>query len=588
MKASEKPLKFLIMEGKVKIPFFQRAYVWNLENWQMILDELLRETNGTNNFLGAIILKQVPSSSGEAKQLEVIDGQQRLTTLSILIKALYDVLPDNIKRNCENDIMGILRYKKDYTSESYELRIEHSYIDSKYYKDVIEGNVNIEGINEDSHLILQCYKFFVEKLKELEPNKLSELVNRLLNPENKMLVVIDLDEKDDEQVIFDALNTAGVRLTIADIVKNAIFKKAVELSSKEEAIKLYKDKWEKTFLRDEEISEFWKAERKTGRLKRNNIEILLHSIGVIEGFYDPDKHSIPELSSLYKSKLKEVKTLKELEDFMKKIIEYANIYREKIILIDDSDTFSFDNYIKRLIHIIEELEFSTFYPFILYVMYNHHSDLDKMKELLFKLEKFVIRNMILKIESTKNYSKLCKQFIQRNSSLDSKLSELSKPDIDPGLCSLSNKEAKLLLFWIELYRRSKDERYDESELKYEYQLEHIMPIKWEEHWDFNNVPHPDEKLNYEERRKDRERKIQCLGNMTLLKAKLNNSIKNSDFNRKIKGDNRNKGIKHYASLSITKDDIVEPFERGEITIWNEKSIEERTKKLKEYIMKIWY
>lgn len=97
MKADAKGFKFLSMEGKVKIPFFQRTYVWSEENWEELITELLND-NTNNNFLGAITLKQLPTVSGEPKQLEVIDGQQRLTTLSILLKALFDSLPEEDKK----------------------------------------------------------------------------------------------------------------------------------------------------------------------------------------------------------------------------------------------------------------------------------------------------------------------------------------------------------------------------------------------------------------------------------------------------------------------------------------------------------
>jgi len=89
MEAREKELKFLATEGKVIIPFFQRTYVWKKENWENLLEGLFSKPYG--HFLGSIILKQIPVSSGQPKKLEVVDGQQRLTTLSILIKVLYDL-----------------------------------------------------------------------------------------------------------------------------------------------------------------------------------------------------------------------------------------------------------------------------------------------------------------------------------------------------------------------------------------------------------------------------------------------------------------------------------------------------------------
>lgn len=585
MKADAKSLKFLTMEGKVKIPFFQRTYVWNEENWEDLLEELLREKN-ENVFLGAIILKQVATQSGEPKQLEVIEGQQRLTTLSILLKALYDVVPDDIKRNCEGDIMNILRYRKNYASGDYELRIEHSHVDAESYCKVINNSLKLNEINEKSHLILRRYKYFYEKINELSNDDVLKLINRLLNPDNKMLVVIDLEQSDDEQAIFDALNTAGVMLTIAEIVKNSIFKKAIELKDKDYAIDLYEKTWKKTFLGDVEALKYWETERSTGRLKRDNIEILLHCFGIIKGFYDPDKNTLIELTNLYKREINKIDTIYKLETFIYEIIKYAEIYKEKILTFDKSDMFSFDDSIKRLLHILEELEISTFYPFILYALGDNQNNDDRIKDILYKLEKLVVKNMLLKVESPKNYNKLCKQFISDIKTLDNKLAEIEKKDIEQGLYNLSNREATLILFWIELFRRSRDNKYDERELKYDYELEHIMPIKWQEYWNFDKVPHPDKKLSPEEQKNDRDEKIRWLGNMTLLKSKLNKSIQNADFQTKILGKDKKKGIKHYADLLITKNDIVELFESGD-RVWNEEKIKNRTLKLKSEIIQIW-
>lgn len=364
MKADAKSLKFLTMEGEVIIPFFQRSYVWTEENWQDLLDELSNEEK-SQNFLGAIILKQLPSVTGKSKQLEVIDGQQRLTTLSILLKALLDSFPDEIKENFKNNVLDILKYKKDYTVKESEIRIKHSHIDKDAYENVINGSLHINDINENSHRILQCYKYFIEKLSNNYDK--TKLLNKLLDTENKMLVVIDLDEKDDEQSIFDTLNTAGVRLTIAEIVKNSLFKRAIELSNKEIALKLYNETWQNTFLKDKVTLDYWSTERTTGRLKRDNIEILLHCIGVIKGFYDPDKHSLTELSKLYKKQINNINSINDLKDFIKEIIDYANIYKEKIVNFDKSYLFSFNNDFIRLLHILDELEISTFHPLIIYL-----------------------------------------------------------------------------------------------------------------------------------------------------------------------------------------------------------------------------
>ncbi len=217
----------------------------------------------------------------------------------------------------------------------------------------------------------------------------------------------------------------------------------------------------------------------------------------------------------------------------------------------------------------------------------YKSDENLLRQVFSNLEKYVIRNMLSKKIETKSYNKLCKQFIEDEKNLENVLNKIPfDQDVEKGLEKLSNKEAALLLFWIELYRRYKGS-YDLNELKYDYSLEHIMPQNWQKYWNLNDVPHPrKEKLSEEEQKKDRSNKIYWIGNMTLLRSKLNSSLSNYDFQRKMEGEGRKKGIKNYADLSITKDDIVNPYNNGDHT-WNEIKIEERTDKLKREIKEIW-
>lgn len=115
----------------------------------------------------------------------------------------------------------------------------------------------------------------------------------------------------------------------------------------------YTKTWESTFLQDEETTRYWETELTTGRLKRQNIDILLHSIAVIEGFYDPDKHNLTQLSRLYKDEINKLKSKDQLKDFINNIIIYAKTYHNNIKFFDKSDLLSFDNYKTRLLHILD-------------------------------------------------------------------------------------------------------------------------------------------------------------------------------------------------------------------------------------------
>ncbi|MCI8460130.1 MAG: HNH endonuclease, partial [Bacilli bacterium] len=149
---------------------------------------------------------------------------------------------------------------------------------------------------------------------------------------------------------------------------------------------------------------------------------------------------------------------------------------------------------------------------------------------------------------------------------------------------ISNNFATYFLFWIELYRRNDSD--DESSLKYVYSLEHIMPRKWKENW-FNDIGNGlkdvnGNQLDVPQSIEYRDNHIDMLGNMTLLKGRLNSSISNKDFPTKMVK------IKEFASLKITKNDIVDRYysrdNEGKITSWNEKLIEERNNNLREEIL----
>lgn len=586
MKAEARSLTFLANEGSVKIPFFQRAYVWNKDNWEELISDLLE--SGKSHFLGSLILKQVVVPSGSTKQVLVIDGQQRLTTLSILLRNLYDSFDADTQEACKQDLETCLFYKKRASSRDLYVKIEHSKIDCKHFQSVIKKEVDPDSLElgvSDSN-ILKCYKFFADRIVSVDIDKRIALFDDLMDDDKKILVVIDLTDADDEQSIFDTINSAGMRLSSADIVKNVLFQKALDLFNQDDVEILYKENWESVFSNDEQSITFWSTERLTGRLKRDNLEILLHSISVIEGIFDPEKHTLSDLSKIYKAYIGNLNKV-ELKKFIITIAEYAKLYRDKIPVFESSDLFGFTDYHRRLFHILSACEVSTFHPYILFLYRKFAGNDIELEKALKKLEVLVLRRSICNSE-TKNYNKLCKDFINDPSKLDKLFAETTDEDVKNSLLRISNKYAALLLFWVELYRRKNDNRYDRDELKYTYTLEHIMPQKWEEYWSVEPVIGDDgnEITIWETAKQYRYKIIYSIGNMTLLKSSLNTSLRNYEFKRKVDGEGRKRGIKHYAELGITKLDIIAPYDLG-IQTWNEVKIRERTKQISDDILKIW-
>ena len=464
MEAAGKSLKFLENVYRIKVPFFQRNYVWGEENWQDLLDELYYNTK--SNFLGSLIFKKLPTSTGDKQKVLLIDGQQRLTTLAIITKTLHETFPSNIQENTIKMINRILFSQEDLTESIYEIKIEHSRIDKKYFELIINSKNPeefLKGVNLKDSKLLECYDYCLKYISKKSESKNKDLFKRLYSQDYKIVVVVDLDDYDDEQNIFDVINNSGLRLSIADTIKNNIFQKLLDLIQDEEkVIKIYENYWNDIFNKDEEAIKYWETIKVTGRLKRTNIEILLHSVAIIENIYDPDKDTLEQLPAIYQEKFKNMNA-EELTAFIKTISEYAILYRDKILYLNNCN-FSFNDYEKRLFNILDVCDITTFHPYILHVYKSNKDNLIKIQEKLEKLEKFVIRRFIAKKE-TKSYNKICKEFINDEAAIDNKLLETSDKEVKDGLKLISNKAATLVLFWVELYRRAKDKKYGEKEIK---------------------------------------------------------------------------------------------------------------------------
>jgi len=291
------------------------------------------------------------------------------------------------------------------------------------------------------------------------------------------------------------------------------------------------------------------------------------------------------LPDLYKKHIASLEADK-IPPFIKEVHEYASTYRSTIPDFDGSELFSYRDNRRRLFHILDACEISTFHPYIMFLIRKYKDDSSPLNERLLSLESLVVKRMIAGLE-TKSYNKLCKEFILKEN-VDDKIAGIGDDDVSMGLERISNKNASLLLFWIELYRRHKDSKQSVQELKYDYSLEHLMPQKWEDHW--SSVPVVDDggKIieNPENAKIHRNKRIYSIGNMTLLNSRLNTSLRNFALDRKIEGDGRKKGIRQYSELWITKDDVLSRYDSGNKT-WDEKSIFDRTRALGREILEIW-
>ena len=233
-----------------EIPFYQRSYVWGEKQWERLLSDIISVGQKTTDyFLGAIILKQIIAGTAKWGDYKVvIDGQQRLTTLAILLKVLY------LKQGLNE------WFKRKFFLPDGTLAIQHSRIDRDDFQKImqLESCDEIDGKSN----IIKAYNYF---RKYLDPDTIDE--NRLKY--NIQVIDIIIDNNDDEQQIFDTINSLGVDLTTAELLKNHLFS--------EDTLAEYKSLWEPAFEKDEDCIRFWAQPLLKGRNKQINIEAFLNA-----------------------------------------------------------------------------------------------------------------------------------------------------------------------------------------------------------------------------------------------------------------------------------------------------------------------
>lgn len=565
MEAKERDFNF-VKEGNLRIPFFQRSYVWKEKHWEKFFNDLYESYKSKNaHFLGSVVLKRQETIESE---ILVIDGQQRLTTFSIFVKALFDNLEDDKKQYFRELLLA--QYRDD------EPRICHSKLDREKFKQIIL-NASSPNLKEKKGLI-GCYNYFLSQInKTIKCEKVEVFDFLRFIVESKMWVAVCLNSKEDEQKIFDSINSTGEKLSATDIIKNSLFDKAIQTCGEEKAIALYEKFWKVIFEDKDEEKDFWDQEiKKSGRIRS---ETLLYATALIEGFFNIDKDNISKLSKLYKDKIQTLKSEEEFEKFLSKIAKYARIY-QKLPIIQKETALYYEDWNTRFFHIIETTQTSTVIPLIVFLK-SYILEEKNLQECFYLLEILILCN-----EETKDYNKFFAKIIEdiiKHSIKEQDIpkhiqSEISKnysicqSDIQEWLYDIRyNQDAKLILFWIEAWREYCQKDYkDKIGLQYVYTLEHLMPIKWETHWKNVGVD-----------RDTADTFIYQLGNMTLLKGALNNELKNANWKTKMNGDGRARNyISKNADLLITR----ELLDKKE---WTPKDIEERTKKLIEDFNKIW-
>lgn len=277
------PLTLFHLPQHLHVPLFQRAYVWEEERqWEPLWEDVrrlaeLRMTTAptATHFLGAVVMQQRGGGPGLAAAYSLIDGQQRLTTLQLVLDATEAEMRTLRLVQQANRLHGLTHNSTDMGFDGVDqLKLVHSNDDGDAFQQVMLADPPVDYSELDDRLITQAHSYFAGEvqawLSSGGENELSPRADALAGAlmQGLEIVAITLDPEEDAQAIFETLNARGTPLTQADLVKNFIFQRLDREGG--DTREFYDQRW-RQFEGD-----FWTTEISLGRYSLARVAMFIN------------------------------------------------------------------------------------------------------------------------------------------------------------------------------------------------------------------------------------------------------------------------------------------------------------------------
>lgn len=544
-----KLLKFLQDDHQLYIPIFQRKYSWDNDQCKKLFEDILKigsKKDNSTHFIGSVVyMNEGLDMVGPISKRMIIDGQQRLTTITLLISALAIFLKEN--PSLDYDYQDLVFYYLSNTRASGEERYK-LILNEDDKKSILKIINNISSDNpvdfdkSDSNKIVDSYKFFLSRINE---NNISTIIAGL----NKLnLIQIALEQgTDNPQLIYESLNSTGLELSKADLIRNFV----LMTFKPEEQKRIYEMYWK----------DMEKGFNQTNLFDR-----------FIKDYLTIKLNKIPNISKVYVEFKDFASRWDDVEDLLKEINTYSKYYFS-ICFGDDEDkdiSYAFKKF--------NNLKSIVSYPFLLSV-YKDYADCKITKEELLEIinivESYVFRRSICDIQTNslnKTFAHLYNEIDKDNyveslkSTLLLKKSYKRFPDDEEFRDNFLIKNVYNYAYSRYLLSNLENYKHPKNFLDFtDYTIEHVMPQNISKDWK------KDLGENYLE---IHEKYLHNLGNLTL--TAYNSELSDSSFRHKQEMENGFKDSPLYLNSYIAKLDS-----------WGEKEINNRACDLIKLAIEIW-
>ena len=557
MKGSEtKMLNF--MEGADKryiIPVYQRKYNWKQENCQQLYDDLKKiiRDKRESHFFGSIVSSV--AANGSKIEYYIIDGQQRLTTVTLLLLAIRNLLIKKRITSAKENLNEQINQRfliSPWANADDQIKLRPVKSDREALARLFDG----EDYIPTSNLTIN-YRFFCEQLlrHEISVDDLFMAISKL------EIISITLDNSDNAQLIFESLNSTGLALTEGDKIRNYILMGQLP----ENQIKLYDVYWAK-------------IERCTG----NDVSSF------IRDYLSIKRQITPTISNVYKDfKEYAVSTNLPVEDLLEDLLRYARLFEKLSICKSDLQNRKLDDCLYRLMR----LEIVVTRPFLMEVLrlnQDNKLNTDDVLQIFLVTENYLFRRNICDVPTNalnKIFLNLNKEIIRYDGTTDNYVQKfiytlLSKkdsgrfPDDKEFSAELSVKPVYQMRGKYKTYLFERFENYGTVETKdvythldnNTYSIEHIMPQHLTPAWIASLGENALEIHSVW---------LHRLANLTL--TGYNPYLSNKTFDEKLNAENggyKNSGLKMNQKISSKKS-------------WGLEELEERNAEMIALAKKIW-
>ena len=561
---------------RYEIPSFQRRYVWNqADQWDPLWEDVRNTAEdvlqdgqlAASHFLGAVVLQNKTSVAGGISTWRVVDGQQRLTTMQILLDAVQEVFVERNYENAAARLDVLVLNNKAFLDDDHDLafKVWPTTGDEDAFRHAMHNKLPVDEYKDS--LIVQAHEFFKLQTRQWlddHPDDADARVGALYAAITSFLsmVVIDLDTGDDPHVIFETLNARGTPLLQSDLIKNMVLSEANDYSK----VWDFGDPW-------------WTTEIQQGRLMRPQIDVFLNYWLTIRTRSDV---RVADEFSAFRRYVSGAR--KPIKDVATDIGDVRDVYR---VLADESKNipgwgkFRYRRGVMRA---------GVLNPVLLWLL-TADVPQQQMDKAISAIESYLVRRMVCGMNN-RSYGQVFMGLLIRLHEAGAEQAgdvtvEYLKSRVDwsnlwpddrrledafvgrPLYRLLTQGRIRIVLEGIEEGLRT--DKTEDPNAPRNLTIEHVMPQAWRDNWEL-----PDDVEDKELAAHQRDDVVHRIGNLTLVTERLNSTLSNAPWHEK------RKTLGKHSVLFLNKtllDDAPD--------VWDEAAIEERARQLCAAAAKVW-